>query len=229
MAAVGVFFGTFNPMHLSHLRLAHELLAARGLDRLYVHCTVIPKTDRDALANGEIRIAGYNEGRVVYDTTAAADPARNYFRTGREFYSYETRHEMARLALAEGGADPRIVLLDRQDLYLKEGFAGIIRQVRDMHPGASLHGVHGDDAGGMLVRGIYEKEGVEALQFTRYDDISATRIRDGAAGLTTPGVDALVMMMRAGAPAFDVNGAFYRFDGFRLMRGVSGARRLASF
>lgn len=229
MAAVGVFLGTFNPMHAGHVKAAHTLLAERGLDILYVHCTVVPRADRDALASGEIRVSGYNEGRIVYETTAAANPAKNYFRTGREFYSYETRLELARIALKESGADPRIVLLDQKDLYLADGFAGIIAHVRAMHPGATLHGVHGDDVGGLLVRSIYEKCCVEPLQICRADGISATHIRDGAIGMTTAGVDALVLLMRVGATAFHVGGRHYRFDGYRLIQGVGGARMVANF
>lgn len=229
MGGIGVFFGVFNPMHMTHVRLAHDLMNKRGLSKVYVHCTVVPKADRDALAAGEIRVAGHKDGRIVYETTALANPEKNYFRTGNEFYAYETRRELAKLALLESGSDPRIVVLDMPDVYEHSGFAGIVRAVRAMHPGESVHAIHGDDVGGLLLKMIYEREGVETIEVKRDDGVSAAAIRAGELGLSTSGVDAIVTYLRFGVTSFQVNGRQFRFEGMKLMPAIVGARRAVGF
>ncbi|HZV99262.1 MAG TPA: hypothetical protein VFF74_09760, partial [Methylophilaceae bacterium] len=42
-AGVGVFFGTFNPVHNTHLRIMKEALDKRRLHKIYVHPTTVPK------------------------------------------------------------------------------------------------------------------------------------------------------------------------------------------
>ncbi len=215
---VGVFFGTFNPIHRRHLEICLEMMRERGLSQVYLHCTVVPRSDREALAAGEIRVADRREGRIVYETTEKADPARNYFRTGNEFYSYATRVALVNLAIRETGNAGRLLVLDEPAVYTAEGFAGIIDLVRELHPKAELHGVHGSDVGGMLVRGIYDQAGVEPFQIERQDEVSATKIRAGVVGMTTPGVDRAIGCLRQGVSGFIAEGEFYRVEGLDVLK-----------
>ena len=46
---IGVFFGTFNPFHKTHLMLVRRALEERGLDKVVIHPTVLPRFHRMAL------------------------------------------------------------------------------------------------------------------------------------------------------------------------------------
>lgn len=57
---LGVFGGTFNPIHLGHLRAAEEVAESLGLARiLFVPCAVPPHklAERDPIAPAELRLA----------------------------------------------------------------------------------------------------------------------------------------------------------------------------
>ncbi|KAF1042875.1 MAG: nicotinate-nucleotide adenylyltransferase [Herbaspirillum frisingense] len=184
---MGVFFGTFNPIHRTHLELMRKAIEERSLTKVYIHCTNIPKLHSKALAQGEIEIARFEHGMRIYEKTARADVHANYFPTGRKFYEYETRLEMMRLAIVEAGLGEQVEVLDMAELYGKGGFYPILSQIKHMHPGAPIHGIHGSDLGGMWVRSIYDESGwIYPVPVVRKDGVSATAIRNGATGMTTP-------------------------------------------
>lgn len=55
---LGVFGGTFDPIHLGHLRVAEEACAALGLDRLlFIPAKVPPHKKRDDLSDARTRLA----------------------------------------------------------------------------------------------------------------------------------------------------------------------------
>lgn len=57
MARLGLLGGTFNPVHLGHLRAAEEVLEAKGLDRmLFIPSASPPHKGRDGLASAEARL-----------------------------------------------------------------------------------------------------------------------------------------------------------------------------
>lgn len=190
---VGVFFGTFNPIHHTHLALIRNAIAARGLDKVYLHCTTVPKLHAQALQRGEIRIARHERGMRVYETTGRADRHVNYFPTGRKFYEYDTRLAMMRAAVAEAGLAGKVEVLSLPELYDRGGFYSILSHVKRLAPGKTLHGIHGSDLGGMWVRSIYDESGwIYPVPAIRRDKVSATAIRNGATGMTTQTVQRMM-------------------------------------
>ncbi len=96
---IGIFFGTFNPFHITHIDLIKRLINERKVTKVYLHSTVIPKLHRDALSKKEIYIHSIKEGRQIYKKTTLADRYVNYFPTGNEFFEYETRLEIMRKSI----------------------------------------------------------------------------------------------------------------------------------
>jgi hypothetical protein len=208
---VGMFFGTFNPFHASHLALIRRALDERRLDKVIVHPTIVPRLHAQALAKGEIRIARVENGLQVYEKTELADVHVDYFPTGRHFFAPETRHLMMALALEEAGLAGRVEVAFWPEIYAREGFHGVVRQIRRTNPGQPLHGLHGSDLGGMYVRAIMDECGwIYPMPFLRRDKVSATAIRAGASGMTTPAVTAALEGLRAGLPQFNLGGRTYR-------------------
>jgi hypothetical protein len=220
---IAIFFGTFNPFHKTHLKLIGEAIERRGLDKVYLHSTVIPKLHRDALERHEIVIARREQGMRVYEKTNSADPHVNYFPTGAAFFEYETRRELMRLALADAGLEGKVELLDEPDLYDRRGFHGIIDLVKRRCPGARLHGIHGSDLGGMWVRSIYDESGwIYPYAVRRVDKVSATAVRNGALGLTPSIIEGVLQHLRSGSRIFSVDNRDFRFEnGILKPQGVS--------
>jgi len=196
-SGVGVFFGTFNPIHRTHLALIEQTISQRGLDKVYIHCTTVPKLHAQALLRGEIRICGYEHGMRVYEKTQRADIHMNYFPTGRRFYEYETRLEMMRLAVDEAGLADKVVVLDMRKAYESGGFYSVLSHIKKINPNKPIHGIHGSDLGGMWVRSIYDESGwIYPVSFLRKDKVSATAIRNGAKGMTTLAVQQMMDTLR---------------------------------
>jgi len=196
---VGIFFGTFNPIHNSHLGNVRRALDERGLEKVYMHLTLVPKLHARALAAGEIVIAKQEAGMRIYEKTATANRWKNYFPTGNRFYEYDVRLALARAALQDVGLADRVEVLDLPDLYDRKGFYGVLGYVKKLHPGAAIHGIHGSDSGGMWLRNIYEESGwIYPFPVIRKDNISATAIRQGAKGMTTRVVEEAIEDLRAG-------------------------------
>lgn len=194
---VGVFFGTFNPIHRTHLALMTDALSQRGLTKVYIHCTNVPRLHAQALARGEIRIARRDAGMRVYERTERADVHVNYFPTGNRFYEYETRLTMMRAAVDEAGLSDRVEVLSLPELYDRGGFYAVLAEVRRRHPGVPVHGIHGSDLGGMAVRSIYDESGwIHPFPVVRRDGVSATAIRNGAAGMTAASVQRMIDALR---------------------------------
>lgn len=194
---VGVFFGTFNPTHSTHLTLIRNAIEARGLTKVYLHCTTVPKLHAQALERGEIRIAQYDRGMRVYETTARADIHVNYFPTGRKFYEYDTRVAMMQAAVADAGLSDLVEVLSLPQAYDKGGFYAVLSHVKKLNQGQPVHGIHGSDLGGMWVRGIYDESGwIYPYPVVRRDKVSATAIRNGAPGMTTRNVEQMMEKLR---------------------------------
>ncbi len=194
---VGVFFGTFNPTHSTHLTLIRNAIEARGLTKVYLHCTTVPKLHAQALQRGEIRIAQYDRGMRVYETTARADIHVNYFPTGHKFYEYETRLAMMQAAVADAGLSDVVEVLSLPEAYDQAGFYAVLAHVKRLNKGQPVHGIHGSDLGGMWVRGIYDESGwIYPYPVVRRDKVSATAIRNGATGLTTRNVEQMMEALR---------------------------------
>ncbi|KAF0842856.1 hypothetical protein FNL37_0269 [Methylovorus glucosotrophus] len=196
---VGVFFGTFNPVHKTHIKILQEAISDRGLSKVYLHPTTVPKLHRLALSHGEIAMTE-EEGMRVYHKTELADKNKNYFPTGRKFYPYEVRHQLLRAGVSDAGLEEIVEVLDWPDVYDSRGFFGVIAEIRRSLPaGTPIHGIHGSDLGGIWVRNIFEiAGGIYPYPVIRSDCISATAIREGAVGYTTPTIEAFLAASRAG-------------------------------
>lgn len=194
---VGVFFGTFNPIHRTHLALIRDAIQSRGLEKVYLHSTTIPKLHVQALQRGEIQIAQYEHGMRVYEKTRRADVHLNYFPTGSRFYEYETRLAMMRAAIDEAGLSAKVEVLSLPEAYDSGGFYSVLKHVKALAQGRPIHGIHGSDLGGMWVRGIYDESGwIYPYPVVRRDKVSATAIRNGATGLTTQTVQIMIEVLR---------------------------------
>lgn len=203
---VGVFFGTFNPMHNTHIEIIKAAIKERHLEKVYIHCTVIPKLHREALTKGEIAISHHDGGMRIYKKTDRADVHVNYFPTGNKFYEYATRLLLMKIAIADAGLSEKVMVLSMPDVYEREGFYGIISAIKKNNPGKSLHGIHGSDVGGMWVRSIYDESGwIYPYSIIRTDKVSATAIRNGASGMTCETIEQVINNLRQNITSFDID------------------------
>lgn len=106
MRSIGIFGGTFNPIHFGHLRSAEEVREARRLDRIvFVPSATPPHKSRAELASAEHRYAmvrraiagnpGFRASRIEIDR-----PGRSYSVDTVE--TLRRRHPNARLGFILG-------------------------------------------------------------------------------------------------------------------------------
>jgi hypothetical protein len=217
---IGLFFGTFNPFHNTHLAMIRQALDERGLDKVVIHPTLVPRIHADAFRKGELRIARLERGFQIYETTDRADANVDYFPTGRMFLPPETRKVLIDLAVAEAGMQDRVEVVFFRETYNKKGFQGVIAEIRKAHPGTRLHGLHGTDNGGMYVRQIYDECGwIYPWRVLRRDGVSATAIRRGAKGMTSNVVTDVLEQLSANVPVVTAGGRRFRNDNGVLTEG----------
>lgn len=108
---IGLFFGTFNPFHVTHVAIVKRAIAERGLSKVIIHSTIVPRLHALALQRGEIRVARVEGGLQVMERTAKADLNVNYFPTGNLFYPPETRKLMIDLSIEEAGLKDLVEVL----------------------------------------------------------------------------------------------------------------------
>lgn len=183
---IGIYFGTFNPVHKTHIKLIKEFVEQRQLEKVIVHPTIIPKGHQQFLDQNKIRIAKMEGGMRFYERTEKADVHVDYFPTGNMFFESENRIIMLREAIKEIGLEDKVEVIACPEIYAKKGFYGIIKLVKEKYKGKHIHGLHGSDIGGMMVRSIYDEcFGIWPCSIKRTDNISATAIRKGAKNMTT--------------------------------------------
>jgi hypothetical protein len=205
---IGIYFGTFNPFHNTHLALIKKAIEERGLSRVVVHPTVVPRFHVRAFERGEIRVGRLENGYQILETTEKADVAVDYFPTGRKFLTPETRRDLIRLAIAEAGLEDRVEVAYWPEIYAEKGFQGVIARIKALNPGQALHGIHGSDWGGMTVRSIMDECGwIYPIPTLRRDGVSATAIRAGAKGMTSAAVSRALERLAMGLPPIVANDA----------------------
>jgi nicotinic acid mononucleotide adenylyltransferase len=217
---IGLFFGTFNPFHNSHLAMVRRAIDERGLDKLIIHPTLIPRLHADAFRREQIRVARLEEGFQIYEKTDKADVAVDYFPTGNKFLPPETRKALIELALAEAGLSNRVEVCFFPEIYNSKGFQGVIAEVKRRHPGVRLHSLHGTDLGGMTVRQITDECGwIYPWRILRRDNVSATAIRRGAKGMTAGVVTDVLAQLSSNPPVVTAGGRRFRNDNGVLTEG----------
>ncbi len=225
---IGVFFGTFNPMHKTHLALVRNAIEERGLERVYIHATVIPKLHADALKRGEIRVARREAGMRVYEKTERADVHVNYFPTGNRFYEYETRCRLMQFSIEEAGLASKVEILSVPRVYEKKAFYGVMKHVRKLAAGRPIHAIHGSDWGGMGARSIYDESGwTYPYAVARRDKVSATAIRNGVRGLTTVLVEDIIDRLRRNDSKIVIQGQRYVIKDGMLVQVKDNASKAA--
>src|SRR5262249_28428405 len=100
---IGLYFGTFNPFHNTHLALVKRAIEERALEKVIIHPTLVPRLLADALRKGEIRVARLEQGFQIYEKTEKADANVDYFPMGRQILPPETRRALIELAVGEAG------------------------------------------------------------------------------------------------------------------------------
>jgi hypothetical protein len=217
---IGLFFGTFNPFHNTHLALVRRAIEERGLVKVVIHPTLVPRIHVDALRKGEIRVARLENGFQIYETTDKADSNADYFPAGRMFLPPETRRILIDLALTEAGLNNLVEVTFFRETYNKKGFPGVIAEIRKSNPGVRLHGLHSTDPGGMTVRQIYDECGwIYPWRVLRRDGVSATAIRKGAKGMTSAVVTDVLAQLTANVPVVTAGGRRFRNDNGVLTEG----------
>ncbi len=217
---IGIFLGTFNPFHNSHLALLRQAMEDRNLDKIIIHPTLIPKLHADAFRKGEIRVGRLQDGFQIYEKTDKADSNVDYFPTGRIFLPPETRKVLIDLAVAEAGLGNRVEVIFLRETYSTRGFQGVIGEIKKQNPGTRLHMLHGTDFGGMLVRSISDECGwIYPWCILRRDKISATAIRAGAKGMTPSVVTDVLRQISENLPVVTAGGRRFRNDNGVLTEG----------
>jgi nicotinic acid mononucleotide adenylyltransferase len=218
---IGIFLGTFNPFHNTHLAILREAMEGRGLDKIIIHPTLIPKLHADAFRKGEIRVGRLENGFQIYEKTEKADSNVDYFPTGKQFLPPETRKVLIDLAVAEAGLGNQVEVIFLRETYSTKGFQGVIDEIKKQNPGTRLHCLHGTDFGGMLVRSISDECGwIYPWRILRRDKISATAIRRGAKGMTPAVVTDVLDQISRNVPVVTAGGRRFRNENGVLTEGA---------
>jgi nicotinic acid mononucleotide adenylyltransferase len=218
---IGLYFGTFNPVHNTHLAIIQRAMEQRRLDKIIIHPTLIPRLHVEAFRRGEIRVGRLKDGFQIYEKTEKADVAVDYFPTGNIFLPPETRKALIELAVAEAGLAGKVEVIALRETYDTKGFQGVIAAIKKMHPGVRLHTLHGTDFGGMYVRQICDECGwIYPWRIMRRDKISATAIRKGAKGMTPAVVTDVLEQLSQNLPEVTAGDRRFRNDNGVLTEGV---------
>lgn len=185
---IGIFGGTFDPVHLGHLRPALELAEVLELERLHIMPAGHPPHRRAPVATSEQRLEMLRRG--VADQPGFTLDEREIRRDGPS-YMVETLAELR----AEVGETTPLALLLGMDAFLGlvswhqwERIAELAHVVVSHRPGWSPHGL--EDQGGPLADFTAERRATDPAELHRAPagrlflqpvsqlDISSSRIRE---------------------------------------------------
>jgi len=111
LGALGLFGGTFDPIHLGHLRLATELGEAFHLEKVILLPAGLPyHRGRDAHASGEQRLTML---KLATQRDTRFDVDDRELKRGGETYTYDTLAEIRK----ERGPDTPLVFLTGTDSF----------------------------------------------------------------------------------------------------------------
>jgi nicotinate-nucleotide adenylyltransferase len=136
--AIGVFGGTFDPVHIAHLAVAEEAADTLGLERvLFIPAGLPPHKPDRAITAGEHRLAMVElaiagNPRFVADRREIDRPGRSYTVDTLESLRHETASEIALIISADSFLDllswrePRRILeLARLVVAPREGYPAV--------------------------------------------------------------------------------------------------------
>lgn len=210
---IGLFFGTFNPFHNTHLAIIDRAMAERGLEKVIIHPTLIPKLHAEGFRKGHLRVARLESGFQIYETTETADVNVDYLPTGNMFLPPQTRQALIELAVAEAGLGDKVELGYYPEIYDADGFYGVIREIKRRYPGKRLHCLHGTDWGGITIRQMCDESGwIYPWRILRRDGVSATAIRRGAKGMTSAVVTDVLGQLTENRQVVTAGGRRFRND-----------------
>jgi hypothetical protein len=190
---IGIFFGSFNPVHKAHIKIIQNAIKSRKLSKVLIQVNTIPELHRIAINNKEIISESNGKGFNVYKKTSIAIPGKDYFPTGNKFFDHSIRVNLIKESLNEYALAEKVQILDYDEIYDQKGFPGIIEKIHSSYQNIPLHGIHGSDVGGMWVRYIFDSFSfIYPYPIVRNDGISSTKIRDGIKNLTTNYVQAQI-------------------------------------
>ncbi len=66
---IALFFGTFNPFHNTHLAILRRAIEERGLEKVIIHPTLVPRIHADAFRKGELRVGRLENGFQILEKT----------------------------------------------------------------------------------------------------------------------------------------------------------------
>lgn len=113
MAAIGLYGGTFDPIHFGHLRLATEIAEAFRLEKVVFIPAGLPyHRGRDAHASAEQRLAMV---KLAIQRDARFDVDNRELERSGPTYTYDTLAEIR----AERGPDMPLVFLTGSDTFAK--------------------------------------------------------------------------------------------------------------
>ena len=217
---IGMFFGTFNPFHNTHLTMLERAIRERGLEKVIIHPVLVPKLHVDAFRDGHLRVGRLEGGFQIYEKTDTADSNVDYFPTGNKFLPPPTRKALIELAVAEAGLGDKIEVAYYPEIYNSKGFPGVIAEIKRRYPNARVHALHGTDFGGMTVRQIVDECGwIYPWRILRRDNVSATAIRKGAKGMTSGVVTDVLEQLSQNLPVVTVGDRRFRNDNGVLTEG----------
>lgn len=156
---VGVFFGSFNPIHRVHMDVLKEFIAERNLSRVYIQCSSFNKFHLRALLRGEITLDKREKGIKLYKKTKLSDDFISYFPKGNRFFDYQLKRKLIEEAVKEAGLDHVVTVLDLKDTYETYGYYGVLKNIKRRHLKTPIHILHGSDINGMYIREVSDECG----------------------------------------------------------------------
>ena len=130
---IGLYFGTFNPVHNTHLAIIQRAMAERRLAKIIIHPTLIPRL----LCRGFPQ--GRDQGRAAEGWFSDLREDREGRRRGRLFPDRQhlpaTRDAQGADRARSRGGGPRgkVEVIVLRETYDTRGFQGVIAEIRRQH------------------------------------------------------------------------------------------------
>jgi hypothetical protein len=156
---IGIVLGILNPFSSDHLAIIERALQKRDLEKIFIHVATMLPMQVKALKKEEIKIKTQSNNSITCETTAKADVHVDYFPTGNEFIEYGAKISLISDIINASKLREKIEIISYPAIYDKEGFYGVIKEIKHINPLKKIHGLHGNDFDGLVIRKIYDEAG----------------------------------------------------------------------